>query len=87
MSRGHWPLGKRRNSVDPEQLAAALAALAVVLDTRYCRGLVSLRALADHLGVSDRSVRRWLSGEDYPPARVLRRIETWTNRANRDGRN
>lgn len=44
---------------------------------RPVRGIRSVRVLAAHLGVSDRTVRRWLSGEDWPPAEALARMRAW----------
>ena len=82
--RGHWPLGKRRNTVDPTRLAAALDAVRQLLAVPR-RGEVSVRALAGHVGVSDRTVRRWLSGEDLPPAGAVRRVEAWVRRHNSGG--
>lgn len=41
------------------------------------RGVRSARAAAEALGVSDRTVRRWVSGEDWPDAETCRRIMTW----------
>ena len=84
--RGHWPSGRRRHSVDAKRLDAAMAGLRTLLATRRRWGAVSARALAAHLGVSDRTVRRWLSGEDHPDGRTLYRIERWVGRVSRDGR-
>ena len=78
--KGHWPLGRRRNVVPAARLAQTLAAVAELLDTRRQRGVVSVRAIAAHVGVADTTVRRWLSGEDHPAPRNLRRIETWIRR-------
>jgi DNA-binding transcriptional regulator YiaG len=83
--RGHWPAGKRRHAVDEPRRAAAMESLRTLLQTRRRRGEISARALADHLGVSDRTVRRWISGEDHPRARMLWRIERWAARMSRDG--
>lgn len=86
MPRGHWPAGKRRHATDPDACAAAMAALRQTLALRQCRGAVSTRALAAHLSVSDRTVRRWLAGVDLPPVATLRRIGAWVRRIERGGR-
>jgi hypothetical protein len=41
------------------------------------RGVRSIRAVAAHCRVSDRTVRRWLSGEDWPPPTQIRRMQQW----------
>jgi hypothetical protein len=47
------------------------------------RGEVSIRALATHCGVSDRTLRRWLSGEDWPPATQVTRLAAWVRKRSR----
>lgn len=42
------------------------------------RSVVSIRALATNCRVSDRTLRRWLSGEDWPPATQVRRLAQWS---------
>jgi transcriptional regulator with XRE-family HTH domain len=37
----------------------------------------SRRELARHLGISDRTIRRWLSGEDVPPPAHIRALRKW----------
>jgi len=37
----------------------------------------SIRAVAEHLRVSDRTIRRWLQGIDWPPVMALRAIRAW----------
>jgi hypothetical protein len=81
--RGGWTPGKRRHRVDPVRLAAALDSVRGLLANPR-RGEVSVRALAAHVGVSDRTVRRWLSGEDLPPAGAVRRVEAWVRRHSND---
>lgn len=51
--RGHWPRGRRRNDVDAARMWRALC---------ESRGA---REIARIVGVSDRTVRRWASGEDW----------------------
>lgn len=52
---GHWTRGRRRNQCDAAALISGLV-------TKY-----GARGLARLAGVSDRTVRRWASGEDWPP--------------------
>lgn len=63
--RGHWPRGKRRNS-PPADWPAVRARL---------QGM-SRRGLARLVGVSDRTVRRWLDGTCQPPAEAVRKLRT-----------
>lgn len=45
---------------------------------RYpARGVVSVRACADALGVSDRTVRRWISEEDWPSPGAVAELRRW----------
>lgn len=74
--RGHWPAGKRRNP-DSGQWSRILQRLQTILGTHHRRGVVSARALAAHLGVSDRAVRRWLRSEDRPAPDIQERISRW----------
>lgn len=41
------------------------------------RGLRSVRVVAAWCHVSDRTVRRWLSGEDWPPIEQVHAMEHW----------
>lgn len=45
------------------------------------RGVRSTRVLAEECGVSDRAVRRWLSGDDMPSAERVRIMRRWLRRA------
>lgn len=85
-ARGHWPAGKRRNPPPPAVLLEQVRTLLATrhTGTRPVRGVrVSACGLAAWCGVSDRAVRRWLSGEDCPPRDAVRRIRTWARRAAR----
>jgi len=75
-----WPAGRPRNTVDEERLAAVLESLAQALALAEQWRSVSVRGLAEHLGVSDTSVQRWLSGQNRPNAKTLRQIERWLAR-------
>lgn len=84
-SKGHWPAGKRRSDVRPVQMAGVMRKLARVLRTEHtghhprlhAADRVSIKSLARYLDVSDRTVRRWLSGEDWPPAAMVKQIKRW----------
>lgn len=76
-----WPRGRSRNT---EQLDYALdvvsAMRSLFVRRRPIRGILSRRALADHVGVDVRTVCRWLSGEDVPSSCHLPAIEHWIGR-------
>lgn len=74
--RGHWPKGKRRNG-DAGQWSRLRLRLTRVINDQYQRGRISQCALALAIGVSERSVRRWLSGEDRPSVESQQAIATW----------
>lgn len=81
VTRGHWPLGKRRH---PKPLPAELRGRIDRLLADHPRyGVRSLRAIAAHLEVSDRTIRRWLSGEDHPAPEQLTALTAWTRRHER----
>lgn len=68
--RGHWPRGKRRSDLSERERETVLATIRGASETE------SLRSIARKLHVSDRSVRRWLSGDDWPKDRALvRRVK------------
>ena len=66
-NRGHWPAGKPRHPVPPPELIVGLNAL-------YLHQHASLRYMAEKIGVSDRTLRRWLAGEDHPHPSMYRKI-------------
>ncbi len=61
--KGHWPRGKRRHSDDGVR---ALIARTKRLFRHVVPGKTSAKALARAIGVSDRTVHRWLRSEDVP---------------------
>lgn len=65
-----------RQHPDTRERQTVLADVLALLRTPQ-RGVVSIRALADYCRVSDRTVRRWLSGEDWPPATQVRAMAEW----------
>lgn len=77
--RGHWPKGKSRNAGAVQQqrrAKRALNSLRKALKPTTVPGPADLtcRRVAAALGVSDRTVRRWLSGEDWPPPKKVQLI-------------
>lgn len=74
-----WPAGEKRNDpgVSPRRLTRARAAIADAIE-RGVKG-VSYRRLARCLGVDSRTVRRWIAGEDVPPAEAARVLVSWAN--------
>lgn len=63
--RGHWPAGKSRSPLTAPQRARVIRKLRKAIEE-----LKSIRATARTLGISDRSVRRVLNGEDQPTERL-----------------
>lgn len=57
--KGHWPAGKRRNN--PRGWPLLLGRL-----KKYCEQRDSVKGAARAIGVCDRTLRRWLTGEDVP---------------------
>ena len=57
-----WPIGQRRNDNDAARLIRGLL-------TEFSR-----RELARRCGVSDRTIRRWANGEDWPSSAALHRL-------------
>lgn len=73
-SAGHWQKGVRRSDAAPRAVRRVMRRAVKIMD-RYQSA--SRRALAAHLGVSDRTVRRWIAGEDLPSAADLARVTAW----------
>jgi len=67
--RGHWPRGKRRSRISARQRNAFVKAVQAATARDDC----SNSAVARLLEVSERTVRRWLKGEDWPDKAVLAR--------------
>lgn len=80
--------GQRKNDpgMTAHQLGGLLADVAGLVRTQPEPGSVSFRALAAHCKVSDRTVRRWIGGTDWPNAAMTRRLETWIARARKADR-
>ena len=74
--RGHWPAGKRRHA-DSGQWSRTRLTISALVNEHYSHGVRSMRALAVAVGVSDRAVRRWLSGEDRPSPQMQVMCQRW----------
>ena len=74
--RGGWTPGKRRNQDvgDWQRIRITLASL---LNDRPEAGRVSVRSIARVIGVADRTLRRWLSGEDRPAPAAQEMLRQW----------
>lgn len=75
-TKGHWPKGVRRNA-DAGGWSKTRLALQALLDRYHERERVSARQLASDLQVSDRTVRRWIAGEDRPDPEYQELIRAW----------
>jgi hypothetical protein len=83
--KGHWPKGKRRNvpGCTAESLSALRLKVGGVLEADSGSAIRrdplawSRKSLAAWLGVSDRTLRRWLAGEDFPPAGHVTKLRVW----------
>lgn len=83
--RGGWVAGKRRNP-DVGDWSRIRIDLVALLNDSPPRGPITCRGLAAVLGVSDRSVRRWVSGEDRPDPATQEAIRTWITEQRRANR-
>lgn len=76
LSRLHAARRGRRQSASSRERDTVLAeVLAAAREPE--RGVRSIRVVAAWCRVSDRTVRRWLTGEDWPPAQQVRRMRQW----------
>lgn len=73
---GGWVRGKRRNA-DVGEWSRIRIGLVAMINNHYEPGRISARTLAQAVGVSDRTVRRWLAGEDRPAPEDQERCRTW----------
>ncbi len=81
-AKGHWPKGKPRH---PETANAATARWLARVGRFFLRhrrlgpteNPVSLHAAARAIGVSDRTVRRWLQGTRNPDPDRLAQLKAW----------
>lgn len=77
-NRGHWPAGKRRHPKMPAKLKARInKAITPIAGGPVPEGTHTVKSIARDIGVSDRTLRRWLSGEDNPSPDHVARLEQW----------
>jgi len=74
--KGHWPAGKSRSTLTPPQQERVIWRLRTALDV-----LGSMREIARRMEVSEKQVRRVLSGEQPPTERIAERTLTVLNQA------
>lgn len=79
--RGGWTPGKRRHADCGDWQRIRLRVVSL-LTTKYQYGRVTARAIAAAVGVSDRTLRRWLSGEDRPTPEDQERLRAWAAEVN-----
>jgi hypothetical protein len=72
--------GKRIHIGPSRERETALADLHALLERARQRGVISIRKCATDLRVSDRTVRRWLAGVDWPPTTAVRAVREWVAR-------
>lgn len=83
--RGGWPSGKPRHE-QQGHWPATLRALGRLLTQEPKHGVRSRKALARDLEASDRTVRRWLSGEDLPPPATQDAVRAWVAHQSREAK-
>lgn len=71
---------RRGKRVQPRPPPGLIEQVRTILRDRPERGRISIRALADALGVADSTVRRWLSGVDWPAPDAVRGLRRWVRR-------
>jgi hypothetical protein len=78
--RGGWVPGKRRNQ-DVGDWSRLRIDLAALFADAYDRQLRTPSVLARALAVSEKTVRRWLSGEDRPAPESQEAVRQWLTEA------
>lgn len=78
--KGHWPKGKRRNADSGNWSAIRLRATNLI-EQHWERGRISITACAAALCVDQRSVARWLKGEDMPSVESQAALAAWVKEA------
>lgn len=77
-TKGHWPKGKRRNQPLPQrQINGLMRRVKARITPGTRREGQSAKQTAREIGVSDRTLHRWLTGEDNPSAAHLVLIQAW----------
>lgn len=78
-TKGHWPKGKRRN--EDTGWSRTRLGLTKLFDDYLVHGQISRCVLAGAIGVNEKSVRRWLSGEDRPAPEYQALCAQWLKEA------
>lgn len=83
-NRGHWTKGKRRNYPGDEWPSVRKRLERLLRNPERKRkdwqeGQIrrSRHGLAEHIGVSERQVRRWLAGDDLPNVEAVESIKAF----------
>ena len=77
-TKGHWPKGKRRNQSLPQrQINGLMRRVKNKLNPGKRKEGQSLNQTAREIGVSTRTLRRWLDGEDNPSAAHMVKLQAW----------
>lgn len=89
--RGHWPAGKRRHETPAEwpDIKSRILRAVRAPDMRTRKSArengprLSLRGVAEFVGVHERTVRRWMRGIDIPPAAAMAKLARYLKRVKR----
>jgi hypothetical protein len=73
--RGHWPAGRRRNA-DTGDWQVIRLGIQAMLREHHMHGVISIRAIGEQVGVSGRTVQKWLSGINRPGPRYQTLLRT-----------
>jgi DNA-binding transcriptional regulator YiaG len=71
--RGHWQANKRRSDLSSEDAIRLVRMLSEALASG-----MSMRAVARVTGISERTLRRWFSGEDKPTKASAEKLQLLT---------
>lgn len=90
-TRGHWPAGKRRHEIPAEwtDIKARILRAVRAPDMRTRKSArengprLSLRGVAEFIGVHERTVRRWMRGVDIPPTEAMAKLARYLKRVKR----
>lgn len=72
--------GKRVHVSSRRLRETVLGELHTLLTTQWQRGEISCTRCAADIGINERTLRRWLSGEDWPEELYLYALSAWIKR-------
>lgn len=72
--------GRRVNVTSGNLREKTLSDLREILNKHRRNGVISIRVLADFVGVDDRTIRRWLNGSQWPDTSSLQAIASWVRK-------